>query len=141
MRQQHKTHLVSTYATVLQHLEEVRQAVVAGKSPGGGRLTPLSPPARDPLIDSLDAIAARLEDAVRAFTPDLEDALGRTGGEAATRMWVSILLRTIRELVEDLQPARISRRYGDLSSADSRRLDAGVQQVLSEIDRSLSLLG
>jgi len=118
MLQQHRSHLVSTYTTVLQHIDEIRQAA-SGKSPGGGRLVPLPQSEQERLAESLDAIATRLEQIVCCLAGDLRGATGDSGDIATTRMWINILLRTIGELVGDLHPARMERRYGALEPSEA----------------------
>ena len=140
MKQHHRSHLISTYTTALQHLDEIRQAAVAGKSPGGGLLTPLPEPLRDRLVAGLDAIAAGLEEVVRAFVPDGQRAAAEPAGPAATRMWISILLRTVEELVHDLLPARMSRKYGALEAAEAAQLEARVESVLASVRAAMQEL-
>jgi hypothetical protein len=141
MLDRHKSHLVSTYTTVLQHLGEIRQAITAGKSPGGARLTPLPEPLRDQLVDRIDRIAAGLEELVRHFVPAWERTAAETGGLAATKMWTAILLRTVEELVEDLEPKRIGKHYGEVGESDAAVLETRVRHVLADIRDGIDLLG
>jgi len=140
MLNQHKSHLFSTYTTVLQHLAEIRQVVTAGKSPTGARVKPLPEPLRDKLLALLDSAAADLEEAVRTFVPDFERATTEVGGVAATRMWASILLRTVEELVEDIYPREMSRHYGEIGEEDADLLREKVEPVLANIRNGMELL-
>jgi hypothetical protein len=140
MLDRHRSHLVSTYTTVLQHLAEIRQAIAPGKSPGGARLTPLPDPLREQLLERLDRIAADLDGLVRRLVPDWERTATEVGGVAATRMWVAILLRTIEELVEDLKPDRIGKHYGAVGAREARVLDETVSEVLAAIRGAVGLL-
>jgi len=54
-------------------------------------------------------------------------------------MWVSILLRTVEELVEEIRPARMSRRYGALRAADAQRLGGQVEGVISSLREAMRL--
>lgn len=137
MLEQHKSHLVSTYTTVLQHLAEIRQVAAAGKTPGGGRVAPLPDNLREPLLAGLDAVAARLERLVQSFVPDWNTSGQERGGPAATLMWVNILMRTIEELVHALLPDRMGRKYGPLSPAQGRRLQADLQEVLQSLREAM----
>jgi hypothetical protein len=130
MQQHHKSHLVSTHTTVLQHLSEIRQ-VAAGKSPGGGRLVPLPRPEREQLAVSLDAIAVRFEQVMKRFVGDWQRVAGDAQDLAATRMWVNILLRTVEELVADLHPTRMQKRYGEMKAEAASRLQQDVETLLS----------
>jgi hypothetical protein len=132
---QHQSHLVSTYTTVLQHFQEIRQAA-AGRSPGGGRVTPLPKPAQEALSADLDQIAARLEQIVSSLAPDWRRS-ARGGGPGATRMWISVLLRTVEELVEDLLPDRMSKRYGVLAPEEAERLARQAEQVLALLRQTM----
>jgi len=140
MLDHHRSHLVSTYTTVLQHLGEIRQAITAGKSPGGALLTPFPEPLRDQLLDRIDRIAAGIEDLVRHFVPEWERTAAETGGLAATKMWTSILLRTVEELVADLEPKRMGKRYGDVGKSDSEMLRQRIDGVLTTIREGMDLL-
>jgi hypothetical protein len=140
MLDRHKSHLVSTYTTVLQHLGEIHQAITAGKSPGGALLTPLPEPLRDQLVDRIDRIAAGLKELVRHFVPEWERIAAETGGLAATKMWTAILLRTVEELVEDLEPEQIGRHYGEVGETDAEVLRQRVEQVLATVREGIDLL-
>jgi hypothetical protein len=140
MLTQHRSHLFSTYTTILQHLAEIRQVVTAGKTPAGARVQPLPEPLRGKLLALLDSAAAGLEEAVKAFVPDFERATTEVGGVAATRMWASILLRTVEELVEDIHPKEMSRHYGEIGEGEAELLREKVEPVLATIRRGMKLL-
>jgi len=129
MLQQHASHMISTYTTVLQHLSEIRQAA-AGKSPAGAALVPLPEPERARLAEMLDTLAARLQRLVRAFIGADHGAEAEAQGPSATRMWISILMCTVEELVSDLHPATMQRRYGEMDRAEADRLRAEVEALL-----------
>ena len=137
MLDQHRTHLISTYQTVLQHLTDIRELAVTGKTPGGGKVTPLPEPLRGELLAALSEVAARLEEVVRSFAPGHERALAQPGGPAATRMWISILLRTVEELIQDNRPARMARRYGRLTEEETHALEERVQNALAALRTAL----
>ena len=140
MLSQHITHLLSTYTTALQHLAEIRQVITAGKSPAGGRLTPFPQPLRDDLLALLDKAAEGLEEAVRALVPDFESATGEAGGQGATRMWASILLRTVEELVKDIQPNIMGRNYGKRGDDEAELLGTKLRPVIAAIHDGMKLL-
>ena len=136
---QHKSHLVSTYTTVVQHLAEIRQAVSSGKSPGGSELTPLPEPARSKLLSGLSRVAAQLEDMLDSFVPDWRSRR-ESPGLAATRMWANVLLRTAEELIRDLLPSRMSRQYGALEPAECEQLHRQVDSVLASLGEAAFML-
>lgn len=141
MLDRHKSHLVSTYTTVLHHLGEIRQAVAGGKSPGGAQLTPLPEPLRSRLVERVGRIAADLEQLVHLLVPGWERTAAEPGGISATQMWAAILLRTVQELVEDLDPDRMQRQYGEVTDAEAEVLRQRVRQVLAAIQDAVTLLG
>lgn len=130
MREQHKSHLISTYTTVLQHLSEVSKAA-SGKSPGGEALVPLPQPERERLSAGLDAIAGQLKRVLEGFVGGWDSTATGPGGVGVTRMWVNLLLRTVEELIADLSPTRMERRYGKMPLAEAQRLRADVEALLS----------
>lgn len=140
MLNQHRSHLFSTYTTVLQHLAEIRQVVRTGKTPAGGHVRPLPEALRGKLLALLDRVATDLEEAVRTFVPDFERATAEVGGVAATRMWASILLRTLEELVEALHPKEMSRHYGEIGEEEANLLREKVEPVLASIRKGMKLL-
>ena len=139
MREQHKSHIVSTYSTVMQHLAEIRQVAATGKTPGGGEVAPLPDRMREPFFGELEVVAARLEDLVESSVPDRNQARSESGGVGAALMWVNVLLRTVEELIRDLLPDSMCRHYGELSPAEARRLQAGVDRVLGSLHESMLL--
>jgi len=139
MQQQHKSLLVSTYTTVLQHLAEVRQIVAEGKTPAGGRVRPLPQPLRDRLLENLDALAAGLEGLLQRCVPEWQQEAQETGGLAATRMWVAILLRTIEELLWGILPEQMSRRYGAVKDAEGDQIRRQVDTALATLREAMLL--
>jgi hypothetical protein len=130
MEEQHRSHLASTYTTVLQHLAEIAQVVSEGKTPAGARVTPLPEPQRARLLAILDGLAARLRELVETLVPEWQTASREVGGLAATRMWVSVLLGTVEGLLEDVTPERMSRRYGAMIAADAEDVGRAVNEAL-----------
>ena len=137
MLDQHRTHLVSTYQTVLQHLADIRELAITGKTPAGAQAAALPEPVRGQLLAALSELAARLEEVVRFFAPGHERALAEPGGPAATRMWISILLRTAGELIQDNRPARMAHRYGPLAEDEARALEQKVEGALAAVRAAL----
>ena len=138
MLTQHRSHIASTCSTIQHHLEEVRTAITAGKSPGGAALTPLPEPGRTRLLKALDSLSAGMDDLARKFASQQQTEQGASG-PSATRMWVSILLRTCEELLGDLLPARMEMRYGPLSQSEEAALSERVTGVLTAAKAALDL--
>jgi hypothetical protein len=140
MEAQHKSHLVSTYTTVLQHLAEIRQVVTEGKTPTGARVTPLPQAQRERLLEILDELAREVLDIVEAVVPEWQTTSETTGGLAATRMWANVLLGTIEELLEDIGPERISKRYGRLKDADADTIRRRVETALESVREAMQVV-
>jgi len=137
MLNRHRSHIVSTYTTVLQHLADARQMITTGKSPGGGRVAPLPDPLQGEMLARFDAISAALGNLVHAFVPNWESMSGEVGGPAATRMWLSILLRTVDELVRDLCAERMGKHYGAVDAEEAGALGEAVEAVLVAVRDAL----
>jgi hypothetical protein len=141
VEEQHKSHLVSTYTTLLQHVAEIRQVVTEGKTPAGARVTPLPPPQREHLLGILDELASEIRGLVEALLPEWKTASKATGGLAATRMWTNVLLGTIEELLEDIGPDRMGKRYGKLKDADAETIRRRVETALERVREAMEVVG
>ena len=135
---QHLSHLASTCNTVRQHLKEVRTAITIGKSPAGATLAPLPEHDRTQLLAALDLLAARIDELAREFIPPTQIEQGASA-LGATRMWVGILLRTCEELLEDLRPARMAARYGELSPLEEKALGSQITILLKAVKAALEV--
>jgi hypothetical protein len=141
MLDQHRSHILSTYTTALQHIAEIREVAVDGRSPAGGRVTPLPEPQRSELLKLLDMLARKLENMVRAAVPDWDHVKNETGGLSATKMWINVLLRTVEELLAEAHPDRMTRAYGAMSQECAQDLREEVDDVLATLREGMSLLG
>jgi len=139
MLEQHKSHIVSTCSTVMQHLAEIRQVATTGKTPGGSQGTALPEQLREPLFARLDAVAAGLEALLESSAPDRGKVSAESTGGGASLMWVNILLRTVEELIRDLLPDSMSRQYGALDPAEARHLQSGVEGALGLLCEAMRL--
>ena len=137
---QHKSHIVSTCSTVMQHLAEIRQVATTGKTPGGTQAAALPEQLRAPLFARLDAVAASLEALVESSAPGQNQARSESSGTGTSLMWVNILLRTVEELIRDLLPDSMSRQYGALSSAEATQLESSVASVLESLHEAMLVI-
>ena len=136
MLDRHRSHITSTCATALQHLSEIRQLACTGQTPVGGLVSPLPAELRDQLLSALDPLTAAIEGLAAPFASGAEGRRGEAGASAAL-MWVSILLRTVEDLLEDLSPGRIGRRYGALGSAEAQRLQVQLSRALGSLREAI----
>ena len=54
-------------------------------------------------------------------------------------MWVNILLRTVEELVNDLAPTRMGRRYGAIPRAEAQRLQGQVEKAIAVVRQAMEV--
>ena len=139
MLEQHKSHIVSTCSTVMQHLAEIRQVATTGKTPGGRQAAALPEQLGESLLTKLDAVAAGLEALVKSSAPDRRKTSAESSGTGASLMWVNILLRTVEELIRDLLPDPMGRQYGALSPVEAGRLQSWVGKVLESLHEAMLL--
>jgi hypothetical protein len=140
MQPRHRSHLRSTQSTIREHLAAIRKVVTTGESPGGGRSAPLPAAQREPLLAALDGLEASLAEVMQALAPERAGAGVERHDAAGARMWASILLRTVAELVRDLSPEAMERRYGVVAPAAAAALREAVPRLLREVERGLDLL-
>jgi hypothetical protein len=141
MLDQHRSHILSTCTTALQHLAEIREVAVNGRSPAGGGVTPLPEPQRSELLKLLDMLASKLENLVRVAVPNWDQVKNETGGLGATKMWINVLLRTIDEMLAEAHPDRMTKAYGPMGKERAQALGEQVDDVLATLRDGLSLLG
>lgn len=139
MLEQHKSHLVSTYTTIMQHLAEIQQVAATGKTPSGELASPLQEPLRAALLARLDALDASLAGMIGALVPDWNKARSEGDETGRARMWVNILLRTIEELMQDLLPDNMGRQYGALDSLQVNDLQSRVEDALRLLHEIMQL--
>ncbi len=134
MLSQHKSHLAAVYTEAVEHARQIREAAVSGVSPTGGRLTPFPASEQRDLLATIDCVIAALRGAIEEVMPGWHEQTV-PASLSATRMWVNILLRRLQELVQDLEPGRFSRKYGDLDEETAARLAPVVKQAMEALDR------
>ena len=139
MLQQHKTRLISTHLAIVQHLAEIRQVAALGKSPSGSRLAPLPEPAGTELLSALDTIAAQMEELVSLFAADFRQSAQGPPGLPATKMWLSILLRTVEDLISDLSPDRMSSQYGEIEAREAVALQQKLEEIMASYRAALAI--
>ena len=76
---------------------------------------------------------------MRSFAPGETAASAGTAGPGATMMWVNILLRNIEELVNDLAPTRMGRRYGAIPRAEAQRLQGEVEKAIAVVRQAMEV--
>jgi hypothetical protein len=140
MLKHQRSHVLSAYATVIQHLAEIRKVAATGETPGGSRTAPLPNPPRDQVIKIVEAIGASLTETLQALAPDQDARSADSKDSAGSRMWAIILFRTVEELLKDLNPEIMERRYGTLDPREAAILRNMVSELLNEINQGINLL-
>jgi hypothetical protein len=136
MLSRHESHLRSTCQVLLQHLDEARQIITTGKTPGGGRVEPFPEPLRTRLREQLDLASAQIERTARSLSPEQV----RISDLSAARMWVSILLRTCQDLLGDLRPERMAAQYGEISPEEAEPLREMVNEIAIGISEAVEVM-
>lgn len=140
MQPQHRSYLISTESTIRTHLAEIRRLITTGASPGGSQGKPLPVEQCDQLLTALDRLESSLTEVIRNLVPDSEDARSKSLDGGNTRMWASLLLQTVAELIRELSPEVIAGRYGAITPVVETSLTQAVTRLLGETESALELL-
>lgn len=137
MEPRHQRSLMSVYVTLQQLAEEVRAIVSRGVSPAhaAGQMAPLPPPERERLEAGLDAVVAEARALVERHAPALLAEHERPRPLSHTRSWVEALLGRIEGQIDDLDPQRLSRKYGALSEEEMADLQPRVAALRNLLAR------
>jgi hypothetical protein len=128
---------MSIYATLQQLVEEVRAIAGRGVSPSNsaGVMTPLPPPDRAHLESGLDALLSDARALVAHHAPALLAEHERPRAVAHTRSWIDALLGRVESLVDDLDPHRLSQKYGALSSEEIADIEPRIAALREHLRR------
>jgi hypothetical protein len=129
-------HLFASLLAVNDLIRKMERAGREGSSPASGQaLTPLSAEEWQTLSEILERIRAQMLNAVRRFNEGGLTRHDAPRSRADTLFWLSILLRQMEEeIVEDLAPAQVERRYGALEEAERAALSELVESLHREAD-------
>jgi hypothetical protein len=137
MEDRHQRTLMSIYATLQQLAEEVRAIAARGVSPSNaaGLMTPLPSPERAEVERGLDALLADARGIVRHHAPGLLAEHERPRAVAHTRSWIDALLGRIESLLDDMEPRRLSRKYGALTPEEIADLEPRIAALHEHLRR------
>jgi hypothetical protein len=137
MEGRHQRTLLSIYATLQQLVEEVRAIASRGVSPTGaaGLMTPLPPPERAQVESGLDRVLAEARSLVAEHAPALLAEHERPRAVTHTRSWIDALLGRVESLVEDMDPHRLSRKYGSLTPEEIADLEPRIAALREQLRR------
>jgi hypothetical protein len=137
MEGRHQRTLMSIYATLQQLVEEVRAIAGRGVSPSNsaGLMTPLPPPDRARVESGLDALLADARALVAQHAPALLAEHERPRAVSHTRSWIDALLGRVESLVDDMDPQRLSRKYGALTPEEIADLEPRIAAIREHLRR------
>jgi len=143
-----QAHLFASLVAFHELVRQMERVGRQGKSPVAGQeLTPLQTDTWKGIEELLDAARDRLEDAVRRMAPGRLESRDAQEGLGATLFWLAILLRQLNEeVIDDLDPARVERKFGAMTEDERvelaelvrelRRCTHQVQQLLEAARRA-----
>lgn len=143
MKPHQQSHLLSSYLTMEEYVGDLEKVAVQGKSPSGSGppLTPLPPEQWAALEEPLQALLDSARAALEELAPEALAQQEQAAGPARTRQWVQVLLGRLEEVIDDLEPERLGRKYGDLPPDEAARLRVHQQQMKRAVQRAARALG
>jgi hypothetical protein len=120
----HRRHLFASLLAVEDLVRQMERVGCEGTSPTSGQaLTPLDQDHWEALAAPLKRLQEGLVEAVQRFAPERLAERGAAEGRSVTFYWLSFLLRQIEEeIVDDLEPARMERKFGALEEGEREAL-------------------
>jgi len=142
MHFKHKNHLVSSYISLLDRAQEIRDVICRGRPPTGTRdtLTPLSEDTQNAIIAHLDRITALFEQVAQKYIGDEMETMRKRDHISVTKMWASIQLRQLRENMSDIHPAVFEKKYSALAPDEREDLKEMADQILRELEEAQQLV-
>lgn len=133
----HRRHLCAALEAFEEATKAMEEAGRCGRShTSGQKLTPLAEGDWQFVSDQLESTRERLMAAVRRYAPEYLEERERAEGTAGTLFRLSILLRHVEEeILDDLRPARMERRYGALAAEERHDLRALTDAVKADLAR------
>jgi len=143
MKPHQQSHLLSSYLTMEEYIGDLEKVAVQGRSPSGSGppLTPLPPEQWAALEEPLRALLDSARAALEELAPEALRRQEQVAGPARTRQWVQVLLGRLEEVIDDLEPDRLGRKYGDLPPEEAARLRAHQQRMKKGVGQARRMLG
>lgn len=143
MKFRHKNHLFCSYLSLRNIAEQVTSAATKGVSPSGtgSRGTPLPEGEWRAVEKGLRECLEALSTAVQQLASGLAEEHQRNAGLGATRAWVAVLLGQALEVIEDLEPARFSKKFRPLGASESRLLETATARAKRWMEAARAQLG
>jgi len=136
LKDQHSSHIISTFLTVSRYIEEMEEIAIEGKSPSGvgQALSPLQAEAWQPVATSLERIRAECERLAENLTPAQLQEHRDQAPLGATLTWLSVMSGRIEEALEELRPEVMERKFGPISDEMRRELAGGAKHTIGALE-------
>ncbi len=137
MNQGHRGHLYSSLLALEEMSRQMERVARDGRSPTSGQaLTPLDESEWGLLAGCLDRMEGQLQEAIRQLAPEGLAERCAVENRSVTLYWLSVLLRQLEEeIVDDLDPARTQRKFGELAGQESGTLTELAQNMRAAVSR------
>ncbi len=139
----HGLHLLASHRELTKQLEEIERLAVRGKAPGAGgqKLTPLPVEQQQILTDMMSKIGSISEQIARRHSPDSLVQSDKIQPVSATYRWLSLMLRRMEESLEDLNPGRITQKFGSFTDCtENDRIQAELGEILAIFENARILI-
>lgn len=138
----HKNHLISSYVTLQEQLQEVRSTICEGRPPTGNSasLTPLPGDTQSNIIDHLEKVNALFEQLAQRYIAAELQNMKKKQPVSATKMWASIQLRQLQENISDISPEVFERKFGTLDPEERAHIKEVIDQILQELKEAQGLV-
>ncbi|MGC8669099.1 MAG: hypothetical protein ACP5VE_13370 [Chthonomonadales bacterium] len=142
MTEGQQAHLFASLVAFEELVRQIERVGAQGKSPMSGQsLTPMPAQVWQPIERLLAQAHKRLEQAVQAMAPDHVERREAQEGLGATLFWLAILIRQLsEEIIDDLEPCRIERKFGGLDERERQQLEevvGALRHYVSEVTERL----
>ena len=137
MHFRHKNHLISGYLTLQEQIKDIRDTICGGIPPAGAHnsLTPLSKDTQNSVIAHLDRVNELFGQLAQKYVAnELEKAINKKESASVTKMWASMQLRQLQEIISDMHPEVFEKKYGILESEEREYLKEIIDKILQELE-------
>lgn len=143
MKPHQQTHLLSSFLTMEEYVGDVEKVALQGRSPSGSGppLTPLPPAQWKALEEPLQALLGSARAALEELAPEVLRQQEQVAGPARTWQWLQVLLGRLEEIIDDLDPERLGRKYGGLPPDEAARLGHHQQRMKKALQQAFQVLG
>lgn len=137
---QQRRHLLALYMSACDYAGKLRRALEQGASPTGygSPLTPLDAEQAAAILAAVDEYLAVMRAFVSRHAPDELTAYELPQSQGNTLVWASNLLERLRQIADDVSPARL-KRYGGQQSSTFEDAEQVQQELLARLEQARRL--